>query len=195
MNHKIIALAGWLAMVSAFASIPLAYLAFKLEGSTEQTATLGLLMIQVVGLLLFVAITLLLKKILNHVFSFHQTDRSIELMILANVVATVCVIGGMFFPPFRDSAGMAALVLMVFEGVVQIRFGYQLLKLPSSLGGLHKPFCYLNIATGICEASVVLVLAGVVVSAISDLMLATIFFNVLTCLKTADQAGKTALDK
>ena len=195
MNHQTVALAGRLAMASAFASIPLAYLAFRLEGGGDQAATLGLLIIQVVGVLLFVAILLLLKKFLNHFFSFHQTNRSMELMILSNVVASVCVIGGMFIPLVRESAGVVALALMVFAGIVQIRFGYQLLKLPSSLGGLHKPFCYLNIATGVCEASVVLVLAGVVVSAISDLMLATIFFNVHTYLKTVEQAGKTALDQ
>lgn len=47
----------------------------------------------------------------------------------------------------------------------------------NDLGGMLKPFCFSYIATGICLASVVLVLVGVVTSAISDLILGTLFFN------------------
>ena len=41
-------------------------------------------------------------------------------------------------------------------------------------------------ATGVCVASLVLILVGVVLSAISDLMLATIFFNIAKELKEAE---------
>ena len=41
-------------------------------------------------------------------------------------------------------------------------------------------------ATGVCVASLVLILVGVVLSAISDLMLATIFFNIANELKEAE---------
>jgi hypothetical protein len=77
---------------------------------------------------------------------------------------------------------------MVFAGIVQIQLGFKLLKLENNLGGLLKPFCYMNMATGICVASIVLILVGAVVSAISDLMLATIFFNVAKQLKKAKQS-------
>lgn len=40
--------------------------------------------------------------------------------------------------------------------------------------------------TGICIASVVLILVGVVTSAVSDLMLGTIFFNVAKLVKKPD---------
>jgi hypothetical protein len=55
-----------------------------------------------------------------------------------------------------------------------------------NLGGLLKPFCYLNMATGVCVASLMLILVGVVLSAISDLMLATIFFNIAKELKEVE---------
>jgi hypothetical protein len=41
-------------------------------------------------------------------------------------------------------------------------------------------------ATGVCVASIVLIIVGVVVSAVSDLMLATIFFNASKQLKEAE---------
>ena len=177
MTPKTLTIAGWLAMLSAFASIPMAYLAFKLEGQTDSTGILILTTMQVAGTLLFIAITLLLKRFLKRIFNFHDTDKSIDLMIMANIVAGIFVIGGMYISQIKGTVGTAALVMIVFQGIVQLQFGYRLLKLHDSLGGFLKPFCYLNIATGVCIASVVLILVGVVFSAISDLMLGTIFFS------------------
>jgi hypothetical protein len=60
---------------------------------------------------------------------------------------------------------------------MQIMFGVKLLQLPDDLKGLHKPYCYLNIITGFCLATVVLLPAGIVASAVTDIMLGTIFFQ------------------
>jgi hypothetical protein len=141
---------------------------------------------QVAGTILFVAITLFLKRFLNRIFIFHDTDKNIDLMVMANVVAGIFVIGGMYLSQIKETAGIAALVIMVFQGIVQIQFGYKLQKLQNSLGGLLKPFSYLNMVTGVCVASIVLILVGVVVSAISDLMLAMIFFSISKQLKEAE---------
>jgi len=187
LTHRTLTIAGWLTMMSAFASIPMAYLAFTLEGRSDAGSTFVLSVMQGAGTALFVVITLFLKRFLNRLFMFHDSDKSIVLMILANVVAGFLIVGGMYISSTKEIAGIAALVLMVFQGIVQIRFGYTLLKLGNDLGGLLKPFSYLNIATGICVASIVLILAGVVVSAIADLMLATLFFNASKQLKEAGQ--------
>jgi hypothetical protein len=188
LTHKTLNIAGWLTMISAFASIPMAYLVFKLEGRADAGGTLILAIVQAAGTLLFVAITLFLKRFLNRIFRFHNTDKSIDLMIMANVVAGIFVVGGMYFSQIKETAGIAALVIIVFQGIVQIQFGYKLFKLENNLGGLLKPFSYLNMATGICVASIVLILVGVAVSAISDLMLATIFFNVSKQMKEVEQS-------
>lgn len=116
-------------------------------------------------------------------------------MIMANVIAGIFVIGGMYIFQIKEIVSVAALVLMVFQGIVQLQFGYKLLQLQNELGGLHKPYCYLNMATGVCVASLVLILVGVVVSAISDLMLATILLNVAKQLKDAElNQAKTSED-
>jgi len=165
-------------MISAFIALPLAYLTFKLESKSDVTTLTIQALLQIFGTALFVVITRYLKKLLNVHFAFHDADRYIDLMIMANVVAGVMVLIGLFFSPLKETLGIAAMVIVVFQGIVQIQFGYILLKLQDNLGGILKPFCYSNIATGICIASVVLILFGVVVIAISDLMLGTIFFNV-----------------
>jgi len=176
-------------MFSAFIAIPAAYFTFKLEGGADSTTIMIQALLQLFGTLLFVVIARYTKKLLNERFAFHDTDRNIDLMIMANVVAAVMVLAGFVFPMMKETLGIAALVIIVFIGIVQIRFGYRLLKLPDDLAGMLKPFCYSNIATGICIASLFLLIVGVLVSAISDLMLGTIFFSL------AKQAGEAESDE
>ena len=170
-------IAGWLAMASAFLTLPLVYLSFRLEGGGDSFAGELQACIQAFGTLLFLAIILYLKKLLNALFNFHATDRSIDLMVMASMLTGVLSIGAFSFPVLKESLQSAVLVILVGMGIVQVRFGYRLLKLPHELGGLLKPFCYTNMATGIFLASVVLMPLSIVVSALSDLMLGTIFFN------------------
>lgn len=170
-------IAGWLAMASAFLTLPLAYLSLNLEGMADIYANEIQSYIQIAGTLLFVAILMCLKKLLNSLFAFHKTDRALQLLVLASMVMGVLSIGAFSFPTLKPSLDSAVLVLLVAMGIVQVQFGYKLLKLTNDLGGMLKPFCYANIATGILLASVLLMPVSIFVSAVSDLMLGTIFFN------------------
>lgn len=189
MTYRMLKTAGWLAMASAFASIPLTYASFRLEGSGAPAADALQIAIQLAGAALFVAITLLLRRLLNARFSFHDTDRSIDLMIVANLVASGVAVALLLFPQLEETLELAPLVILLFQGMVQVRFGATLLRLQDSLDGMLRPFCYLNMATGACIASVVLVVAGVVLSAISDLMLGTIFFYMARLAREPDSRG------
>lgn len=189
MTYRTLLIAGWLAMCSAFLSIPLAYVTLRLEGRAD-TLTMALQSgLQLFGALLFIAITLYLKKMLNGLFAFRDADRTITMMIMANATASVLVLAGMYLEQFKENLSIAALVIVVMQGIMQIRFGFQLKKLPNNLSGLLKPYCYFNMLTGICVASVVLIVAGVAVSAVADLMLGTIFFNLARQLHPAGNAA------
>ena len=192
MSYKSLVAAGWIAMLSAFIALPLVYFTFKLESSADLTSLTIQALLQVFGAVLFVVITRYMKKLLNVQFAFHDTNKQIDLMIMANVVAAVLVLVGLFSPPLKETLSIAAMVVVVFQGIIQIQFGYKLLKLENNLGGMLKPFCYANMLTGICVASVVLIIVGVVVSAISDLMLGTIFFNVAKMVKSVETNGLDA---
>lgn len=170
-------------MASAFLTLPLAYLSYRLEGRTDSSANGIQTFIQACGTLIFVIIILYLKKLLNSLFKFNDTDKSIDLMVMANMVAGAVVIGIFSFPTLKVSLEPVVIVILVLLGIVQIRFGYRLLKLPNDLGGMLKPFCYANIATGILLATVVLIPLSIPVSALSDLMLGTIFFNMSKLIK------------
>jgi hypothetical protein len=164
-------------MISAFASIPAAYLSWRLEGRSDPTATIIQTGIQIAGLVIFLVITLSLRKLLNSRFRFHEADKSIEWMIRANVVGAALAVSAMQTNLLKDTLGIAIIVVMAAQGMVQILFGYRLLRLQNDLDGMLKPFCYLNMATGVCLASVVLILVGIALSALSDLLLGTIFFH------------------
>jgi len=146
-------------------------------------------LIQTFGTLLFVAIVLYLKKFLNAAFDFYVTDRNIDLMVMASIGTGVLSIGVFSFPAFKEPLQSAVIVVLIAMGIVQAQFGFRLLKLPDNLGGLLKPFSYANMVTGIFLASVVLMPLSIIVSALSDLMLGTIFFNMATL------AGNDAVKK
>jgi peptidoglycan biosynthesis protein MviN/MurJ (putative lipid II flippase) len=83
----------------------------------------------------------------------------------------------------KEPLGYALIVVLVLLGIVQVQFGNRLLKLSNNLDGMLKPFCYANMATGILLATVVLIPLSIPVSALSDLMLGTIFFNMSKNMK------------
>jgi len=189
LTYRALTIAGWLAMISAFFSIPLTYISYRLADSADSTSIGIQVLIQVAGILLYVAIAGFLKKLLNSRFTFHDTDKSIALMIVANIVAAVIAIVALCFPQTREILEVPALAVLVFQGIVQVQFGYKLFNLQDDLDRMLKPFCYLNMATGVCLASVVFLIVGVVVSSISDLMLGTIFFHMAKLAKEPDLTG------
>jgi hypothetical protein len=179
-------IAAWLAMASAFLTIPLEYLSSRLEARTDSEATIIQTIIQIFGTILFLVILMYVKRFLNSLFNFRNTDKNIDLMIITGIVAGVLSVAVLYVTPLKESIGYAGIGILIVQGVVQAQFGYKLLKLPYDLGGMLKPFCYANIATGILLATIVLVPFGIVVSALSDLMLGTIFFKISACVRDVE---------
>jgi hypothetical protein len=184
-------IAGWIAMASAFLTIPLEYLSSRLEVRTDSEATILQTIIQIFGTILFLAIMMYVKQFLNNLFNFRNTDRNIDLMIITGIVAGVLSVAVLYVTPLKESIGYAGIGIVMVQGVVQAQFGYKLLKLPYDLGGMLKPFCYANIATGILLATIVLIPFGIVVSALSDLMLGTIFFKISACVRDVELKNTT----
>ena len=170
-------------MASAFLTLPLAYLSFVLEGRSEGYANEIQTIIQAFGTTLFVAIVLSFKRFLNALFTFHDTDRNLLLMAVGSVVTGALAISLYSFHALKGALGYALIIVLVLLGVVQAQFGYKLFRLPNDLGGMLKPFCYANLVIGILLATVVLIPLSIPVSALSDLMLGTIFLNMAKNIK------------
>lgn len=173
-------------MASAFLTIPLEYVSSRLEVRTDLDAIMLQTIIQIFGTILFLAIMIYIKRFLNSIFNFHTADRNIDLMIITGIVAGVLSVASLYVTPLKESIGYAGIGILIAQGIVQVQFGYKLLKLPFDLGGMLKPFCFANIATGILLASIVLIPFGIVVSALSDLMLGTIFFKISACVRDVE---------
>lgn len=192
MTTRTFKIAGWMTMASAFAALPLVYVSFRLEGMTDVTSITIQTFIQITGTLLAVAILLFLKRLLNSIFNFKDTDRNINLINMASVVTGVLSVSALFIPPLKESISPIVIAVLAVQGIMQAQLGYKLLKLPDHLGGMLKSFCYLNMATGIFLASVVLIPLGILSSALSDLMLGTIFLNMSRMAK--DSVAKTEFE-
>lgn len=180
---RMLTTAGWLAMASAFFTLPMVYFSFQLSSSTDVGSITILTMIEVAGTIMLIGILWYLKLFLNGLFEFGDTNKNINLLISLGIITGMLSVAAHYVLPLKETIENIALVILIFQGGVQVHFGYKLMKLPSDLGGLLKPFCYINIVTGVLMASVVMIPLAIFVSAVSDVMLGTIFFNMSKLLK------------
>jgi len=181
--------AGFLTMFSAVATLPLVYLSYRLEGRIDLEAKIIETAIQLLGTGIFLFITLLLKKFLNELYRFHLTDSIIALLIKINVVIGVVSIASLYVNELRESLSVFVIIMIVVQGGVQTVFGYRLLKMPDSLNGMLKPFCLLNMATGIFFVSVIMIPLGILSSAVTDVMLGTMFLQAAKLLAQTRTTG------
>lgn len=176
--------AGWLAMISAIITLPLFWWSLASHASKNLQGKVIESTIQVVGTILFVLLCVLLRRFLNRRFAFHGIDRIIDLLIISNLVIGLLSLLGSFLPEFEAIIAPVLILVAIAMGMLQARFGYLLLSVPDELGGLRRPYAYLNIVTGICLASIVLVPIAIVCGAIADVMLGTIFLQAARTIST-----------
>jgi hypothetical protein len=177
VTRKMLITAGWLAMTSAVLTIPWFILTFFLaehKGVAAKGAEAAML---VAGTLLTVYLLVTLRRLLHERYGFRQVDLPIGLLVKANIVSAAVSFLALAFAQLESALGVFGIVMVVVVGVLQIAFGLKLRQLPDTLRGLHKPYCYLNIVTGVCLVAFILIPMGILTGAIADVMLGTIFFQ------------------
>jgi hypothetical protein len=177
MTHRRLMAAGWLAMVSAALTVPWIIATFFLAEKTGAAAKAVEASLLVCGTVLFVYLLATLRRLLHERYDFRGTDGAIALLIKANIVSAAVALLGLAIPSMEEAIGVFGIIMVVIVGILQLSFGFKLLQLPTTLKGLHKPYCYLNMVTGGCTAVIVLLPLGVLTSAVADVMLGTIFFH------------------
>ena len=178
MTRKRLLLAGWFAMASALLTIPWFILTFSLAEQKDSIVKMAEVAMLVTSTLLTIYLLLTLLRLLHSRYGFDEADTPLGMIIKVNVVTAAVTILGLFFPSLESGLAIFALLAVIALGGLQVFFGLRLLQLPATFQGLHKPYCYLNIVTGICLASVVLLPLGILTGAVADVMLGTIFFHV-----------------
>jgi hypothetical protein len=170
-------LAGWLSITNAIFAIPSIAMSWFLETKSGAGAKLSQAILTLVSLGLFLYVIISLRKLLNYRFQFHQADIYISLLIWGNVILTalsLLVLGNQEFERFMNVLSIVSLIIL---GILAIMFATRLQRFPGDLYGLLKPFCYTTIASGICFITVLLAPVGVIVGAVSDVILGIIFFR------------------
>ena len=76
-------------MLSAFLTLPLVYVSYKLENKADLITIIVQTVITLSGAVLFTFIVLYLMKFIHAFFKFHRVDRNLLLLIVANIVVAV----------------------------------------------------------------------------------------------------------
>lgn len=170
-------IAGWMAMVNAFLTIPWIIMTFFIAEKAGLWPRLADAAMQLASAAIFIYTIITLRTLLHRSYSFHDTDRLIEWMIKANLVVTTVSLIGNISTSVASAAGTVAVILIVPLGVLQLFFGLKLQQLQTESSLLFRPYSYLNIATGFCLATIIMIPLAIVVGAIADIMLATILLQ------------------
>ena len=177
MTKGRLTLAGWLSMTSAIFAIPSIVMSWLLEEMDGEGAKLSQAILTLVSLGLFLYVIIILRKLLNYRFKFHQVDIYISLLIWGNVVLSAFSLLALGSQGFESLMNILSIVSIIIFGILAMMFGTRLLQFPGNLYGLLKPLCYTTIASGICLITIFLAPVGIIVGAVSDVVLATIFFR------------------
>jgi len=177
MESKSLAAAGRIAMVSAILTLPLSLLSIMLTERHDDFARAGQLALQWSGTLIFLVLMLLFRRFLVANCRFGKANGIINALILLNLLYAAISSYTEYLPQGDERLAPIITGLIVLLGLLQTGLGIRLLRLENDLGGMKRPYCWLNILTGVFLASILLVPIGIVVSAISDVMLGTIFFH------------------
>lgn len=169
--------AGMLAMASAVLTLPMFLYSLQLEGRHDESARTMQLLLQGIGTLIFVALTTTLRGFLGRNCAFGKAGAIILALIILNLVYAAASSVLLFNPEMGDRLQPVLAALVILLGIAQAGLGMRLFALDNDLGGMKRPYCWLNIATGVCLASLLLIPLGIITSAVGDVMLGTIFFQ------------------
>lgn len=183
MNRSRLKLAGFITLVNAILTVPFFFYSAMQDDRRAAASRVVDGSITVISLVLTVYILRALQNYLHARYRFTETDPLIAVLVRLNMVAAACAVTGNIFSGLEEGSSVAVFFLVVAIGAVQLFLGLRLLRINDPLTPLFRPFCWLTAATGFLLASVVMLPAGVVAGAVSDVMLATMF------MQTADRLG------
>ena len=170
-------LAGWLSITNALFAIPSIAMSWFLDSMDGIGPIISQAILTMVSLGLFLYIISSLRKLLNIRFEFHDVDIYISMLIWGNVALAALSILSLGSKELEWVNKYLSIAAFIFFGILSILFARRLLRLPGNLYGLLKPYCYITIGSGICFITVFLAPLGIIVGAVTDVILGVIFFR------------------
>jgi hypothetical protein len=176
-------------VASGLLSVPFHIITSQLSPRTDFVSVLLQVVLQGTGLILSIYLTLALKRFLNTLHTFHETDGYIEFMVTTILIFNTAVIAGILLPAWKIVLTRFALLLLVSFGVSQVLFAVKLLRASGIQGYSLKLFCSFSVCSGFFLATVVLLKLGILAGAATDIMLGVMF------LRTGSKPGLGTLQE
>ncbi len=179
MDAKQYTFVGWVAIINAIATIPILVFNIVMEQIAQHWTGVNPLIMLSMGIIVLVDTFIFYKfrELLNQRYQFHEADSIIQFIIIANILIGFFNIIGYMFPSILMIMKILILVSLVPFGIFFIVFAVQLLKLKNDLFGFLKPYAYTTIAVGVCVATVILFVFGVLIGVAAGLMQGLIFLK------------------
>jgi|LQYC01.1.fsa_nt_gi hypothetical protein len=134
------------------------------------------LLLEIISIAVYIFIFLTFKYLLNKHFKFHQVDSYITLMIIGGIALSLVSLLWVI-PQFEKPLSIITALIVIPFGIICAVFGIKLLQLPDDLYGMLRPLSYVTIGEGFCWGTVVLSPIGIILSAVSSILLGMIFFK------------------
>ena len=187
-------LAGWVAMTNGIFTIPAVVISYFLGNNQGMGTTLAQAILIVASLGLFVYIISSLKLMLNSRFQFHDVDIFISYLIWGNLSLSIFHLLSLFNKEFEWAVTILSFLAYIFFGILSIMFATRLSKLAGNLYGLMKPFCNLSLLSGVCFISIMLLPVGILLGAVSDVILGLIFFRAAEQPASPDELSQAPIE-
>jgi hypothetical protein len=169
--------AGWISIANALFTVPAIAMSFYLESTEGTEARFAQAVLIVVSLALFVYILSSLKQLLNVRFRFHDVDIYISYLLWGNLSLSLFLFLALANKEFESAVSILSILAYIFFGILSILFAKRLFRIPYSLYGLLKPYCYITIVSGACFIAIILIPVGILTGAVTDFILGIIFFR------------------
>ena len=185
---------GGLRLTNGIFTIPAVVISFYLGSDQGMGTTLAQAILIVASLGLFVYIISSLKLLLNSKFQFHDVDIYISYLIWGNLSLSIFHLLSLVNKEFEWAVTILSILAYIFFGILSIMFATRLLKLAGNLYGLLKPFSHLSLLSGICFISIMLLPVGILVGAVSDVILGVIFFRAAEQPASPDELSQAPIE-
>ena len=181
---------GWMAIIAASLTLPMIALGLILDIlARKNSGAAGAFLFPYLFVAVAQAVCGLyafgrLKTLLNERHGFHEVDGLIVAIIIGVCILTLIGLSGrvalIALGVARPIAIVFILVLLgigIPVSILSIIFAVKLLRLQADLGGLLRPYAYVNIAAAICFATLLLAPVGLLLDAGGNVMLGMIFLR------------------
>ena len=166
--------AGMLAIASAMLTVPMFMLSFMLEGRYDTTARSIHLVLQGVGTVIFVLLIVSFRIFLNRNCGFYRVNMHILGLTVINLVYAAASFVSISSIQGEEQMRPYMMVMVSLLGIIQAGLGWRLFDLENDLFGMKRPYCWLNVVSGVFFATILMIPIAIITSAVADLMLGTI---------------------